>query len=147
MQHVTGGRDLFLAFDEETHAPALDDRHLLVWMIVLGSHQKRLVTKTTDHHAVADEHLSLDSLGRVLDGNLGPVQMLSEVGTVAVAVVLRKSGRHFVSFYFLSLTASRPDPPAAYSGCTFTTPYRRSSPSLIAAIIQRKLICPPGAAT
>src|SRR5262245_37231459 len=49
--------------------------------------------------------------------------------------------------YFLSLTASSPEPPAAYSGCTLTTPYKRSSPSLIAAIIHRKLIWPPGAAT
>ena len=78
MQHVTGGRDLFLAFDEETYAPTFDDRHLLVWMIVLGSHQKRLETKATDHHPVADEHLSLDSLGRVL-GQVSPDDLLGRV--------------------------------------------------------------------
>src|SRR5205814_3234325 len=43
--------------------------------------------------------------------------------------------------------ASSPDPPCAYSGCTLTTPNWRSSPSRIAAIIQRKLIVPPGADT
>src|SRR5437763_1172195 len=43
--------------------------------------------------------------------------------------------------------ASNPDPPAAYSGCTLTTPNCRSSPSRMAAIIQRKLMAPPGAET
>src|SRR5213594_2959301 len=43
--------------------------------------------------------------------------------------------------------ASRPDPLCAYSGCTLTTPNCRSSPSRMAAIIQRKLIAPPGAET
>ena len=36
---------------------------------------------------------------------------------------------------------------AANSGCTLTTPYWRSSRSRFAAIIHRKLIEPPGAAT
>src|SRR5437867_9688615 len=35
----------------------------------------------------------------------------------------------------------------ANSGCTLTTPYCRSSRSRLAAIIHRKLIEPPGAAT
>src|SRR5262245_46676025 len=35
----------------------------------------------------------------------------------------------------------------ANSGCTLTTPYFRSSFSRLAAIIHRKLIDPPGAAT
>ena len=40
-----------------------------------------------------------------------------------------------------------PNPCAAKSGCTLTTPYWRSSSSRLAAIIQRKLMAPPGAAT
>ena len=46
-----------------------------------------------------------------------------------------------------ALPGSRPEPLAAYSGCTLTTPNWRSSPSRCAAIIQRKLIEPPGAPT
>lgn len=42
---------------------------------------------------------------------------------------------------------SSPEPIAANSGWTFTTPYWRSSPSRLAAVIQMKLICAPGAAT
>src|SRR5437763_110830 len=43
--------------------------------------------------------------------------------------------------------ASNPVPPFACSGCTLTTPNCRSSPSRMAAIIQRKLMVPPGAET
>ena len=43
--------------------------------------------------------------------------------------------------------ASSPDPLVAYSGCTFTTPNSRSTPSRGAAIIQRKPMDDPGAAT
>ena len=58
-----------------------------------------------------------------------------------------------------SREASRPAPHRSFSspveprtarrnsGCTLTTPNRASSSSRFAAIIQRKLICPPGAAT
>src|SRR6185503_12741095 len=119
-------RDLLLALDEEPHTAALNDRHLLVRVIVLRSHEKRLESETTDHHAVTDEHLSFDAVGRVLNGDIGPVQMSREVETVtvtvAVPVVLRRGGRHARFLYFLSLTASSPEPLAAYSGCTFTTP-------------------------
>src|SRR6185503_20854308 len=151
VQHVARRCDLLFAFDKKSHAPLLDYRDLLVRMIVLRSDQKRLEAETANHHPVADKHLSLDSFGRMLNGNVGPVQMTSNVETVAVAipvaVIFRRGVGHFCFLYFLSLTASRPDPLAAYSGCTFTTPYRRSSPSRIAAIIHRKLIWPPGAAT
>src|ERR1700752_863486 len=126
MQHVAGRRGLLFAFNKKSHTPLLDDRHLLVRMIVLGSYQKRLEAETANHHAVADKHLSLDSLRRMLNGNLGPIQMTGKVEPVAVTVsittVFRRGVGHFCFLYFLSLTASRPDPPAAYSGCTFTTP-------------------------
>ena len=49
--------------------------------------------------------------------------------------------------HFVAFPGSSPDPPAAYSGWTLTTPNCRSIPSRCAAIIQRKLIDPPGAAT
>src|SRR5687767_5999717 len=152
MKHVARLRDALVPFDEEPHPALLYDRHLLVRMVVLRRHQKWLETKAANHHLMAHQHLALDSVSHLLDGNVGPVQVPGETicGAVAVtrAVSIWVGGivRHFC-FYFLSLTASRPDPLAAYSGCTFTTPYKRSSPSLIAAIIHRKLICPPGAAT
>src|SRR5215510_15677020 len=82
MQYVAGFRNLFLAFDKEAHAATLDDRHLLVWMIVFRSHQKRLEPKAADHHAIADKHLPLDSLGGLLNRDVGPVQMLGEMVAV-----------------------------------------------------------------
>ncbi len=46
-----------------------------------------------------------------------------------------------------ALAAPSPEGIAAKSGCTFTTPNWRSVSSVWAAIIHRKLIEPPGAAT
>src|ERR1044072_6045559 len=112
---------MLFAFDEKSHAALFEASHLLLRTIVFRSHEERIETETTNHHPVADKHLPLDPLGRMLDGNVGPVQMTSEMGTMPVAVMFRRGvGHNF--FYFLSLTASRPEPPAAYSGCTFTTP-------------------------
>src|SRR6185369_3905690 len=126
VKHVACRRNLFFAFDEEPHAAALDDGHLFVWMVVFRSDEIRLEAKPADHHSVADKHLALDAFRRMVDRNVGPVQMASKVETVAITiavpVVFRRGVRHSPLLYFLSLTASRPDPPAAYSGCTLTTP-------------------------
>ena len=68
-------------------------------------------------------------------GIVGPVAVLKGEDGIAA--------RHF----FSARPLSRPEPMAANSGCTLTTPYWRSTSSRLAAIIQRKLIAPPGAAT
>ena len=77
---------MLLAFDEEAHAPTLDDRHLLVRMVVLRSYEKRFETETTDHHAVAYKHLPLDAVGHLLNGNTGPIQMARAFITVGITV-------------------------------------------------------------
>src|SRR5262245_30209054 len=133
MQNIPGTGNAFLTFNEKPHLTLFHDRHLLVRLIVLRCHQKWTKAKTADHHLSANEHLAFDSFGRLLNRYSRPVQMLSQTSGDGVL-------RHRVCLYFRSLTASRPELPAAYSGCTLTTPKRRSSPSLIAAIIHRKLI-------
>jgi hypothetical protein len=64
-------------------------------MVVLGSYQKWFEAKAADHHPVTDEHLPLNALGRMLDRNVGPVQMARDVIAVAVPVVFRRGVRHF----------------------------------------------------
>ena len=56
-------------------------------------------------------------------------------------------GGHAGSCHRLALAASSPEGVAAKSGWTLTTPYWRSLSSVCAAIIHRKLMEPPGAAT
>src|SRR5215467_12366746 len=55
--------------------------------------------------------------------------------------------RHRCGAGVFARPASSPDPIAANSGCTLTTPYWRSICSVFAAIIHTKLIGLPGAAT
>ena len=56
-------------------------------------------------------------------------------------------GRHAGPCHRFALAASSPEGIAAKSGWTLTTPYWRSVSSVCAAIIHRKLMEPPGAAT
>src|SRR5438132_11438559 len=115
-------------------------------MIVFRRDQKRREAEAADHQILADDHLPLDAFSDLLYGNTGPIQVLSfaeERSARRCLLFVLGNCRHG----YFPRAASRPDPPAAYSGCTFTTPYWRSSPSRIAAIIHKKLICPPGAAT
>src|SRR5687768_14963737 len=120
VQHVSGRTDALYAVDDVQHATALDNRHLLVLVRVDRRHYSGLNRQPADHQLFADDHLTCNPVGHVLGGDGLPI--------------------HFFPL-------SRPDPPAANSGCTLTTPNSRSSSSRVAAIIQRKLICPPGAAT
>ncbi len=133
-QHVPGRGNALLAGDVEADAPALDDRHLLVRMTVHRRHDAGRERQAADHHALARDELPLDAVGDPLDRRLGPVP-LAEAGEV--------ERRHFRS----DRPLSSPDPSATKSGWTLTTPYWRSSFSRLAAIIQTKLIEPPGAAT
>src|SRR5262245_4516585 len=135
VQHVALRRDALLAVDREADAAAFHDRHLLVRMGVHGRHDPRPESQPADHEAIAPDHLPFDPVGNLLDRHIGPVAVLKREDGIAA--------RHF----FSDRPLSRPEPMDAKAGCTFTTPYWRSSFSRLAAIIQRKLIAPPGAAT
>ncbi|MEK6325681.1 MAG: hypothetical protein AABN33_28905 [Acidobacteriota bacterium] len=87
---------------------------------------------------VSDDHLPFNAFADALDGYASQLQGWGapfKVETCSMAI------------YLVALDASRPEPPPAYSGWTLKTPNCRSSPSRLAAIIHRKLIAPPGAAT
>jgi hypothetical protein len=76
MQHVAGGSRSVLYLHKETDLPLLDDRHLLVGMIVFRCYQKWLEAKAADHHSITDEHLPLNTFRHLLDWDSRPVQVL-----------------------------------------------------------------------
>jgi hypothetical protein len=76
VKHIAGQRQALFTLNKESHATTDNHRHLFVWVRVLRSHKEWREAKTTDHHALADDHLSLDALGRILDWNAGPVEIL-----------------------------------------------------------------------
>src|SRR5688572_3008259 len=135
LQHVALLEHALLPFDDVAHASALDHRDLLVRVRMHGGHGVRRDDQPAHHHAVAPEQLTLDPLGDPHGGNRGPVGLL-HVEDSGV-------GAHRLS----ARPASRPEGVATKSGCTFTTPYCRSTSSRRAAIIQRKLMGWPGAPT
>ena len=91
-------------------------------------------SEPADHQPLAPDHLPLDALGDPLAGDRGPVRCGTLDGIPD-------------SHFFSDRPLSSPEPIAANSGWTLTTPYWRSSSSRLAAIIHRKLIDAPGAAT
>ena len=101
---------------------------------------------------MAHQHLALDSVSHLLDGNVGPVQVPGETICGAVAVTRAVSICVLEELLDISVSTFFTDCFETRSACCILRlhvhhPYKRSSPSLIAAIIHRKLICPPGAAT
>lgn len=57
MQNVAGRNDPRLSVDIKLN-PALDyERHLFMWMRVLGRHKKRIECEPADHHVLPDDHL------------------------------------------------------------------------------------------
>src|SRR5579864_4761405 len=102
-------------------------------MGVHGRVDTRRDRKTADHEPFAPDHLAFNALGEALRGMRRPVLVLERGND-------RVHGR-------ADRPLSRPEPSAAKSGWTLTTPYWRSASSTLAAIIQTKLIDPPGAAT
>ena len=109
----------------------------------LKSGAMRLRSATAQHHILRrarglPDGLVMASLS-VLTRGAAPSEAQA-AKTVHNAVALRRMMSYFRE-------ASRPDPAVAYSGCTLTTPNWRSSTSRWAAIIHRKLMEPPGAAT
>src|SRR5207253_2107549 len=113
----------------------------------------RIVDERRDDRGVESEAAAQSARDVVLAAAL-PRLKRARRGDAAVAGIESQhhlaEGDEIVARGFFDLhlrDASSPDPPCAYSGCTFTTPNWRSSPSRIAAIIQRKLIVPPGAET
>ena len=130
---VTRRRDVVASLDRESHASTFDEHDLLVRMRVHGGDDAGGERETADHHAIAPHHLPCDALGDPLRRNRGPVPLDDPRNGRVHRVAVR--------------AASRPDPSAAKSGCTLTTPYWRSTSSRFAAIIQTKLIALPGAPT
>src|SRR5262249_14546216 len=137
MQDLARTDDSGRLANREPDAAFLDHRNLLVRMRMNGGVEMRPERQPTDHQLLSDDHLPPDPVGDPLDGHVFPS--------------LRRAGFHRVSGQWHqrgAFPASSPDrPPAAYSGWTFTTPNFRSTSSRCAAIIQRKLIGLPGAAT
>src|SRR5947209_16266012 len=76
VEHVPGLGDALLVADCEEHAPALDERYLLVRVFVRGRDDARREPKATHHHVLADEHLPLDALFKPLGGHAPPVRVL-----------------------------------------------------------------------
>jgi hypothetical protein len=111
---------------------------LFVWMIMGRSDEVRRKLKPDHRHILAVDHLAASPVREMFDRDGLPVPMPAG---------FRVQGLHRLTHYRFSLPASIPEPPAAYSGCTLTTPNCLSSRSRFAAIIHRKLIDPPGAAT
>src|SRR6266511_2733328 len=135
MQDVATRGDALVPIDDKAHAALLDDRDLLVRMRMHCCHNVRRKTKAAHHQPLTPDHLTLDTLADVRGRNRRPIDMLE------------LDDRFCLLHFFSDRPASRPDGVDANSGCTFTTPYCRSASSRLAAIIQRKLIDPPGAAT
>ena len=52
VQDIARRGDAFLTFNKKPQAPALNNRHLLMWVIMFRSHQKRREAKTADHHVL-----------------------------------------------------------------------------------------------
>jgi hypothetical protein len=88
MKHIARGSDLLFSFDEESHPTALNDCHLFMRMIVLRRDKKRFEAKATNHHSISDKHLSLYSVGYMLNRNRCPVQMLRQSNAMTVSVRL-----------------------------------------------------------
>src|SRR6186713_307729 len=128
MQQIAGLEHAVVAFDGVAHATALDHRDLLVRMRVDRRHRMRGNAQAAHHDSIAEEELPFDAFGDPLGWNRAPITLLSVENRIGCA--------HFLS----ALPASRPDGVVANSGCTLTTPYKRSSSSRLAAIIQRKLM-------
>ena len=80
VQDVSRRSNPFFAFDKEPHAAADDERHLLVHVGVFRRDQERHESEANDHNSFADDHLPFDAFGRMFDGNVRPVQMLSYAG-------------------------------------------------------------------
>ena len=80
VQDVSRRSNPFFAFNEEPHAAADDERHLLVHVGVFRRDQERHESEANDHNSFADDHLPFDAFGRMFDGNVRPVQMLSYAG-------------------------------------------------------------------
>src|SRR5262245_66329242 len=70
MEHVARLRDPLFASDDEAHAPALDQRDLLVRVVVRRRDDVRLEAKAADHQSFADYHLTAHPSAEVFDGDI-----------------------------------------------------------------------------
>src|SRR5262249_51080236 len=75
-EHVARLRDPLFASDGETHAPALDQRDLLVRVVVRRRDDVRLEAKAADHQSFAHYHLATYPAAEVFDGDIVPVPMI-----------------------------------------------------------------------
>ena len=123
IEHIARRDDALFAGDDVADTAALDHRDLLVRVRMHRRDDAGADAEAAHHQLLAPDHLPLDALGDFFGFDAFPVRR-----------------DHFFPL-------SSPEPVAAKSGCTFTTPNNRSSSSRFAAMNQRKLIAPPGAAT
>ena len=75
MEDVTRLRNSLFFSDGKKRAAPLNDRHLLVRMIVRRSYCVGSETKAADHEILTNYHLSLDALFEMLNWDFGPIGM------------------------------------------------------------------------
>ena len=76
MEHVARLRDPFFSSNGEAHAPTLDQRDLLVRVVVRRRDDVRREAKAADHQSFAHYHLAAHSTAEVFNGNVIPVPMI-----------------------------------------------------------------------
>jgi hypothetical protein len=73
VEHVACLNHPLLFADGKQHAAALNQRHLLMWVIVCGRDNVWGNTQATDHQVLANDHLPVNALLQLLHRNLRPV--------------------------------------------------------------------------
>src|SRR5262249_17188410 len=84
MEHVARLRDPLFASDGEAHAPSLDQRDLLVRVVVRRRDDVRLEAKAADHQSLAHYHLAAHAAAEVFDGDVVPVPMIHRCFSIQI---------------------------------------------------------------
>ena len=76
MENVARLRDPLFSPDGEAHATALNQRDLLVRVVMRRRDDVRLEAKAADHQSFAHYHLATHSATEVFNGDVVPVPMI-----------------------------------------------------------------------